>query len=278
MNDTSVFATVLLPLALALIMGTLGLSLTPADFKRIFTRPRGVLIGLANLLLISPLLAFAVAELYGLEPAFAVGLVLLGASPGGTLANLLTHLARGDTALSITMTALSSVASVVTVPLFLTLAVNHFDASVGNDVSMLGVVARVFAITIIPLAIGMRIRARNPGARHRARAAAKRLAFAVFAGVVVGAVVERVRHGHRPLHRAGARGPHAERGGDDHLVLDRPPRTPRRAPVHGDRDGARVAQRRARDRRRHLDRRPARHSGRRLQRLPALHRGRVRAA
>jgi bile acid:Na+ symporter, BASS family len=189
MEDTSVFATVLLPLALALIMGTLGLSLTPSDFTRVFTRPRGVVIGLTNLVLISPLLAFAVAELYGLEAAFAVGLVLLGASPGGTLANFLTHLARGDTALSISMTALSSVASVITVPLFLTLAVDHFDASVGDDVSMLGVVVRVFAITIIPLAIGMRIRARNPARALAVEPRARRAAFIVFAGVVVGAIV-----------------------------------------------------------------------------------------
>jgi BASS family bile acid:Na+ symporter len=189
MEDTSVFATVLLPLALACIMGTLGLSLTPPDFTRIFTRPRGVLIGLTNLVLISPLLAFAVAELYGLGAAFAVGLVLLGASPGGTLANFLTHLARGDTALSITMTALSSVAAVITVPLFLTLAVDHFDSSVGTDVDMLSVVARVFAITIIPLAIGMRIRARNPARAIAVEPRAKQVAFVVFAAVVVGAVV-----------------------------------------------------------------------------------------
>src|SRR5512133_2253083 len=110
-------------------MGTLGLSLRPADFARILRRPRGVAIGLANLFAVSPLLAFGVAELYGLEPAFAVGLVLLGASPGGTLANLLTHLARGETALSITMTAISSVAAAVTVPLYLTLAVDHFGAA-----------------------------------------------------------------------------------------------------------------------------------------------------
>jgi BASS family bile acid:Na+ symporter len=188
MEDTSVFATALLPIALALIMGTLGLSLTPADFKRIFTRPRGVLIGLGNLVLISPLLAFAVAELYDLDAALAVGLVLLGASPGGTLANLLTHLARGDTALSITMTALSSIAAVVTVPLFLRLAVNHFDASVANDISMLGVVARVFAITIVPLSIGMWLRSRNPMRAIAAEPKAKRVAAVVFVSVVIGAV------------------------------------------------------------------------------------------
>jgi BASS family bile acid:Na+ symporter len=117
MEDTSLFATLGLPIALTLIMGSLGLSLTPSDFRRVAVQPRGVLIGLANLFVVSPLLAFAVAELYGLDPVFAVGLVLLGAAPGGTMANLLTHLARGDTALSISMTALSSLAAVVTVPL-----------------------------------------------------------------------------------------------------------------------------------------------------------------
>ena len=107
----------LLPIALAVIMISLGLSLTVADFRRVFVYPKGVSIGLVNLVLISPLLAFAIAEAFALDPALAVGLVLLGSSPGGTMANLLTHLARGDTALSITMTATSSLAAVVTVPL-----------------------------------------------------------------------------------------------------------------------------------------------------------------
>ncbi len=188
MEDTSVFASVLLPIAVALIMASLGLSLTLADFRRIFTEPRGILIGLANLLLVSPLLAFAVAEIYGLDAAFAVGLVLLGASPGGTLANLLTHLARGDTALSISMTAFSSVAAVVTVPLFLTLSVDHFGASVADHVSMLGVVVRVFLITLVPLAIGMRLRALDPARAAAAEPRARRVALVVFLFVVAGAV------------------------------------------------------------------------------------------
>jgi BASS family bile acid:Na+ symporter len=190
MGDTSLFATVLLPIALALIMGTLGLSLTPADFKRILVRPRGVLIGLGNLVILSPLLAFAIAELYRLDAGLAAGLVLLGASPGGTLANLLTHLARGDTALSITMTAISSVLAVVTVPLFLTLAVNHFDAPVGDDVNMLGVVARVFAITVLPLSIGMWLRSRDPARAAAAEPKAKRAAAVVFLSIVVGVVID----------------------------------------------------------------------------------------
>jgi BASS family bile acid:Na+ symporter len=190
MDDTSLFATVLLPIALALIMGTLGLSLTPADFKRILVRPRGVFIGLGNLLILSPLLAFAIGELYSLDAGLAAGLVLLGASPGGTLANLLTHLARGDTALSVTMTAISSVAAVVTVPVFLKLAVDHFDAPVGDDVNMLGVVARVFAITVFPLAIGMWLRTRDPAGATAAEPRARRIAAAVFLCIVVGVIID----------------------------------------------------------------------------------------
>lgn len=181
-------ALVALPIALALIMVSLGLTLTVADFRRIFTQPRGVLIGLANLLVLSPLLAFAVAELYGLEAALAVGLVLLGASPGGTTANLMTHLARGDTALSVSMTALSSIAAVVTVPLYLGLAIDHFDAGFAGDVSTLGISARVFLITVVPLGIGMTIRHRNPELAARREPAFKRIAVGAFVLVVAGAV------------------------------------------------------------------------------------------
>ena len=150
MEDSSIFSTTLLPLSLAVIMVSLGLSLTTADFKRVLKFPRGVGIGLVNLLVISPLLAFAVAKIVGLEAALAVGLVLLGASPGGTTANLLTHVARGDTALSITMTAISSVCAVVTVPLYLGIAIDHFGAGFENDPEMAGVAAKVFFITVVP--------------------------------------------------------------------------------------------------------------------------------
>ena len=187
--EDSIFATVLLPVALAVIMTTLGMSLTPRDFRRVVLYPKGVGIGLANLLVISPLLAFGIAELYSLEPALAVGLVLLGASPGGTMANMLTHLARGDTALSITMTAISSVAAVVTVPLFLELSTNHFGATeFADDVAMGGVVARVLLITVVPLALGMYLRSRSPERIARIEGRARTIAFVVFVGVVVGAV------------------------------------------------------------------------------------------
>jgi len=168
-------------------MCSLGMELTRDDFRRIFTAPRGVLIGLLNLALVAPLLAFAMAELFALPPELAVGLVLLGASPGGMMANMLTHLSRGDTALSVSMTAISSVAAVVTVPLFLALSTHRFGASVG-DVNMLGVVARVLAITIVPVAAGMELRRRRPQLVARIHSRVRSASLLLFAVVVLGAI------------------------------------------------------------------------------------------
>ena len=190
MEDSNVFTAVLVPLGVAGVMLSLGLTLTIDDFKRVVVYPRGVMIGLANLFFISPVLAFGMAELFNLSPAMAVGLVILGAAPGGAMANLLTHLARGDTALSITMTAISSMAAVVTVPLYLDTAINWFDAdNLGGDPNMWSIVARVFLITVVPLAIGMWIRARRPQQTMDASARVKRIALVIFVVIVAGAVV-----------------------------------------------------------------------------------------
>ena len=178
----------LLPAAIAAIMCSLGLTLTREDFRRVLVAPRGVAIGMLNLALISPLLALTMASIFGLQPELAVGLVLLGASPGGMMANMLTHLSRGDTALSVTMTAISSVGAAVTVPLFLGLATTHFGADVG-EVSMAGVVARVLAITIVPVAVGMELRRRWPGRVAAVYPRVRRLSLTLFAIVVLGAIV-----------------------------------------------------------------------------------------
>ncbi len=181
---------VVLPAALAVIMFTLGLGLTIEDFRRVFVFPRGVSIGLVNLVLISPLLAFLIADLLNLDPTMALGLVLLGASPGGTLANMFTHLAKGETALSVTMTAISSVFSVITIPLFLTLANEYFDAGKSlEDVNMAVVVLRTFLITVVPLSIGMFVRSRSPEWVDRYQPTFMKLSIGLFFGVVLAAVL-----------------------------------------------------------------------------------------
>ena len=186
--DSPLIVSVLLPAAIAAIMCSLGMSLTREDFRRVLTAPRGVAIGMLNLALISPLLALTMAELFELPPELAVGLVLLGASPGGMMANMLTHLSRGDTALSVTMTAISSIGAMVTVPLFLALAGDHFGATEIGDVGMLGIVLRVFAITVVPVAIGMELRRLRPGWVEAAYPRVRRVSLGLFALVVLGAI------------------------------------------------------------------------------------------
>lgn len=182
--------TVLLPLALFIIMSSLGLALTLGDFKRVALYPKGATIGLVNLILLSPLLGFLLAKLFGLTGALAVGMVLLGASPGGTTANMLTHLARGDTALSVTMTALSSLAAVITTPLFLGLASTHFAAQdAALQLNMGPIVVKILLITLVPLSIGMAVRALAPAFALRIEPMAKKIATGFFALVVVAVLV-----------------------------------------------------------------------------------------
>ena len=187
-EDQSLVVVVVLPISVVVLMFSLGLGLSVADFRRVLIYPRAVAIGLANLILIAPLLALGIAETFALPAALAIGMVLLGASPGGAMACLLTHLARGDVALSVTMTAVSNVCSVATVPLVLGFAVDHFGSSLDADPEMLPIVARVFVITLIPIGAGMLLRARRPEwvARHSERA--RRVTLGVFVLAVIVAV------------------------------------------------------------------------------------------
>ena len=181
---------ILLPLSLVFIMFNIGLSLTTDDFRRVLRIPRGVTVGMVNLLVISPLLAAVVATVFNLSPTLSVGLVLLGSAPGGTMANMYTHLAKGETALSVTMTALSSVLCVVTVPLYLGLADSHFgDGNLIGDVNMLGVAARVVAITLIPLIVGMYVRSRATQWAIDRKPGFDRAALIVLVLVVIFAVI-----------------------------------------------------------------------------------------
>lgn len=187
--DSPVLTSVVLPAAIAVIMLSLGMTLTPADFRRVLFAPRGVAVGVLNMALIGPLLALTIASAFGLSPELAVGLVLLGASPGGMMANMLTHLSRGDTALSITITAVTSIGAIVTMPLFLGLAAAHFGTGDMGEVGTAGVVVRVFAITVVPVAVGMDLRRRWPRRVEDAYPRVRDVSLAVFCLVIVAAIV-----------------------------------------------------------------------------------------
>lgn len=154
--------TLFLPLALGIIMLGLGLSLTLADFARVAKFPKPILIGLSCQLLLLPLVCFFLAKAFGLAPALAVGLMLLAASPGGTTANLYSHLAHGDVALNITLTAVNSVIAVLTMPLIVNLSLAYFMEGDQALPLQFTKVVQVFIIVLGPVAIGIWLRSRFP--------------------------------------------------------------------------------------------------------------------
>ncbi len=152
-----------LPIALGIIMFGLGLSLTPSDFVRVGRQPKAAAVALACQLLLLPAICFALVLAFQLPPLLAVGMMLLAASPGGTTANLYSHLFRGDVALNISLTAINSVIAVVTLPVIVNLAVAYFqpgDLKVGLQLTK---TLEVFMIVLVPVALGMLVRGLKPG-------------------------------------------------------------------------------------------------------------------
>ncbi len=158
----STISTIYLPMALAIIMLGLGLSLTVDDFRRVLTQPRAVAVALVVQVIVLPSVAFGLCYAFALSPAFSVGLMLLAASPGGTSANLFSHLARGDVALNITLTAVNSLLAIITLPLMINLALLHFIGEGKSVPLQFGKVAQVVAIVIVPVLVGMLLRNRRP--------------------------------------------------------------------------------------------------------------------
>ena len=152
-----------LPIALGIIMFGLGLSLTTGDFVRIGRQPKAVSIALACQLILLPLVCFGLVLLFRLPPVLAVGMMLLAASPGGTTANLYSHLFRGDVALNISLTAINSVVAVITLPIVVNLSLGYFQPGGGQVGLQLAKTIEVFMIVLAPVALGMLVRALRPG-------------------------------------------------------------------------------------------------------------------
>jgi BASS family bile acid:Na+ symporter len=180
----------LLPAALAFIMFAVGITLVPADFTRLWAQPRAVVAGLIGQLLVLPVAAWALAVAWDLPPEMAVGLVILGACPGGASSALVTHLARGSAALSVTLTAITSVVALVSMPLVVRLAVHGFlGADAAIDVSIERLVRGVFLITTLPVAVGMLLRARHARLAERLQVPLGRVATALFVLIVIATFV-----------------------------------------------------------------------------------------
>lgn len=159
----SLFSDLFLPVTLAVITMGMGLSLTEKDFQRIFLKPRAVITGLLSQMILLPLLAFFIARLSHMDPYFKMGLMIIAACPGGATSNLITYLLRGNVALSISMTAINSIITLITIPLVVTLSLEFFmhqDTHIQMQVGE--TMLNVFLITILPAWFGTRIRKWKP--------------------------------------------------------------------------------------------------------------------
>lgn len=163
----SALSTVGLPIALGIIMFGLGLSLTPEDFRRVARHPKAVTVALGCQLVLLPVVCFGLVTAFDLDPLLAVGMLLLAASPGGTSANLYSHLFRGDVALNVSLTAINSIIAIGSLPLITNLAIAHYGLD--DEVSLqFRKVVEVFVVVLAPVLVGMLVRAKNPGLAQRA--------------------------------------------------------------------------------------------------------------
>lgn len=156
--EASFFTQVLLPASLALIMFGMGLSLTIADFKRLLNTPRAVSLGLFGQMICLPLMAFLLCLAFSVEPHIAIGLMVLAACPGGTSSNLLSHIGRANLALSVSLTAITTVICVVSTPWLIKFSVDYFTILPDEPFSLLNTSLSLLVITLIPIVIGMSVR------------------------------------------------------------------------------------------------------------------------
>ena len=180
---------VILPLALAFIMFTLGLGLTFSDFARVAKMPKNFLIGLISQLIFLPLVALIIVFIWPLQPELAIGLMLIAAAPGGVTSNILTSFAKGDVALSISLTAVMSLLSVISVPIVLGLSIGLISNDSLGSISLTGIAISMFLIVTLPVLLGMIFRASLSYLTKKIEKVAKILSSALFVLVLIGAIL-----------------------------------------------------------------------------------------
>jgi len=182
---------IFLPLALAFIMFALGLGLVADDFLRVVRQPRDFFVGALSQVVLLPIVAFILVAFWPLSPELAVGVMIIAAAPGGATSNVITSFARGDVALSISLTAVISLLSVVTIPFIVAFAYQQFVGGGGTeDVSILGTAISVFLIVTVPVLVGMAVRRFAEGFAFRFEPNARRISIGLFALVLIGAILQ----------------------------------------------------------------------------------------
>ncbi|MCC9020002.1 bile acid:sodium symporter family protein [Flavobacterium lipolyticum] len=182
--------TQLLPVALGIIMLGLGLNLKMDDFKNVIYYPKAILVGLLCQMILLPIICFCVSISFNLSPELAVGLILLAASPGGATANLYSHLAKGDVALNISLTAVNSVLTLFTLPFIVNKAIDVFMIDEQVIPMQFKKIVEIFIIVLVPVAIGMLINYRCPKNSRRMEKPVKAMSAVFLVLIIIGAIIK----------------------------------------------------------------------------------------
>ncbi len=185
----NIVTDVILPLALAFIMFVLGLGLTGSDFLRVVKQPRDFFVGAFSQIILLPIIAFILVKIWPIAPELAIGVMIIAAAPGGVTSNLLTSLAKGDVALSISLTAIISLLCVITIPFIVLTSVGLLsDSSITQDISLFSMSRDMFLIVTVPVILGMLIRSFASGAALKFEPIAKKISIVLFVLVLLGAI------------------------------------------------------------------------------------------
>ncbi len=185
----SIVTDVFLPLALAFIMFVLGLGLTGSDFIRVIKQPRDFFVGAFSQIILLPIIAFALVKMWPIAPELAIGVMIIAAAPGGVTSNLLTSIAKGDVALSISLTAIISLLCIFTIPfIVLTSVALLTDLSLNQNISLVSMSRDMFLIVTVPVVLGMLFRKFVSGMALKFEPIAKKVSIALFILVLFGAI------------------------------------------------------------------------------------------
>lgn len=183
-----ILISVVLPLGLAFIMFSLGVGLTVGDFLRVGQRPLAFTVGALHQVILLPLVVYLIILIFGLRAEIAVGFMILAACPGGVTSNIISRLAKGDVALSVSLTAVISLTSMITVPLIMSFAVNAFMGADAPQIDITATAITMFALTVVPIMLGLGLRRMFPAAMTRAEPTISRIAVFLFAAIVLAAL------------------------------------------------------------------------------------------
>ncbi len=186
----SIITDIFLPFSLAFIMFSLGVGLTGADFTRVAKQPKDFLVGLICQIILLPLIAFILVKLWPISPELAIGVMIIAAAPGGVTSNILTSFARGDVALSISLTAIISLLSVVTVPFILVTSLDLLGSeNLSKNISLVSMAVTMFLIVVVPTLFGMMFRKFLSNVATKFESIGKKISAVLFVIVLFGAIL-----------------------------------------------------------------------------------------